>query len=412
MKRLFIAVLLTLLLAAALAAAIAYDPGYILIAFGLYTLETTFWVGVALLLAVLVLMYLIVLVLHRGLRQGSLFSRWRASRALQKGRQLTTRGILALHEGNFERARRILERSASRSDMPLINYLLAARASAELGDTKQAQTYLLRAEHSSVRPGLALDLARAELQLRNGQLQDSLATLTAARRRHAKNGHVLKLLRDVYLALRDWSGLLKLLPDLRRHKVLPADELAELELRATIGAFDDAAAHGQAEQVRALWQKVPRALARNARVVAAYTRALAAVGAGEEAERLLRVQLKREWNRELVLRYGEVSGADGARQLASAEDWLAYHRHDPALLLTLGRLCLRDQLWGKARDYFESSLKLEENPATCAELGRLLGHLGQHERSSAYYERGLRAAGGVTALGVTALALPGRAHPA
>src|SRR5690606_14650976 len=59
MKRLFIAALLTLLLAAALAAAIQYDPGYVLIAFGGYTLETTVWVGLGLFLLILLAMYLL-----------------------------------------------------------------------------------------------------------------------------------------------------------------------------------------------------------------------------------------------------------------------------------------------------------------------------------------------------------------
>ena len=52
-------------------------------------------------------------------------------------------------------------------------------------------------------------------------------------------------------------------------------------------------------------------------------------------------------------------------------------------------MALRNQLWGKARDYFESSFKLLETPQAYVELGRLLAQLGQHERSSGYYERGL-----------------------
>jgi HemY protein len=94
-KRLFIAVLAVLLIAAALAAAIAYDPGYVLIAFGPYTLETTVWIGVALLLLILVAMYTIILLLHRSVRQGSMIGRWRAGWNERRGRQLTQRGLLA-----------------------------------------------------------------------------------------------------------------------------------------------------------------------------------------------------------------------------------------------------------------------------------------------------------------------------
>lgn len=394
MKRLFIAVLLTLLLAAALAAAIAYDPGYILIAFGRYTLETTFWVGVALLLAILVLMYFVAATLHRGVRRGSQFSRWRSDREGRRARQRTARGILALSEGNFERARRILERAAAGSDMPLVNYLMAARASAALGDNQQAQLYLMRAERSDTRgSGIAVALTQAELQLRNGQLEDSLASLNRIRRSAGKNPYVLRLLKDVYTGLHDWSNLLKLLPELRRRKVLPQEQLAELEELATVRLLEQAGAGGRLEDLHGQWHKLPKSLARDPRIVARYALALQAAGAGAEAERVLRAQLKREWSPELVAAYGIVAGDDPARQLETAEHWLADHRSDAVLQLCLGRLALRNELWGKARDHFEHSLKLEEKPETCAELGRLLARLGQHERSSAYFERGLRAVG-------------------
>ena len=401
MKRLFIAVLLMLLLAAALAAAISYDPGYVLIAFGRYTLETTFWVGAALLVVLLALMYLVASVLHRGVRRGGQFNRWRSDRHARRARQLTARGILALSEGNFERARRLLDRAAADSELPLINHLMAARASALQGDNKQAQLYLMRAEHSDTRgPGIAVALTQAELQLRNGQLEDSLASLNRIRRSAAKNPYVLRLLKEVYTGLRDWPNLLKLIPELRRRQVLPADQLAELETRVTANLLDEAGARGDQHALHEQWQKLPGASTRNPHIIAHYARALAKAGAEPEAERLLRIQLKRQWNHELVAAYGKVAGDDPAKQLETAERWQDEHRGDAVLQLCLGRLALRNELWGKARDYFESSLKLEEKPETCAELGRLLARLGQHERSSAYFERGLHAANRLPALPV------------
>jgi HemY protein len=59
------------------------------------------------------------------------------------------------------------------------------------------------------------------------------------------------------------------------------------------------------------------------------------------------------------------------------------------LLLTLGRLCLQNRLWGKARDYLESSLRLQRSPETCAELARLLAQLGDTERSNLLFQEGL-----------------------
>lgn len=408
MKRLFIAALLTLLLTAALAAAIQYDPGYVLIAFGGYTLETTVWVGLALFLLILLAMYLIVALLHRGLRRGGLFSRWRAERRQRRSQQQTTRGMIALVEGHYDRARRSFDRAADLAEQPLVNYLLAARASAAQGDAEQAQRYLERAEAKGA-SGSAVVLARAELQLQQGRLEHALATLNQLQGGARRQPGALKLLQAVYLGLGDWRGLQQLLPDLRRQSALTDEQLHELELRVAAELLHQAGsprapapAETRLADLRACWQGLPKAATRDSRLVALYARELAAAGAEADAERLLRDALKREWTAELIDGYGRVAGADAGKQLQYAERWLPDHPQDAALLRCLGRLSLRNRLWGKARDYFESSLRLEDSAETCAELGRLLAHLGQHDPSRAYFERGLLA----SAPALPALPLP------
>lgn len=391
MKRLFIAVLATLLLAAVLAAAIAYDAGYVLIAFGNYTLETTVWVAIAILLVMLLAMYCVILILHRSVRQGSIFSRWRTNWNERRGRQLTQRGLLAYLEGNFERARVVLDRGANRTEAPAINYLLAARASAAHGEYKMAELYLLRAQRSDEGTDFAVAVTGAELQLRQGKLQEALAALNRLRSQATKHPYVLKLLQDVYTNLRDWEKVIALLPQLRKAKILSREASVDIEARAMVAWFDDMAIQKQIEKIHERWQLLPRAIERDARVIAAYTRGLIALGAGDEAEIILRNTLKRDWNLELVALYGRTGAADVSRQFAQAEQWLRDHGSSAALLLCLGRLAVRNQLWGKARDYLEQSLNLQNNPETCIELGRLLIRLGQSERSVEYFERGLAA---------------------
>ncbi|MCY1380050.1 heme biosynthesis-associated TPR protein [compost metagenome] len=87
--------------------------------------------------------------------------------------------------------------------------------------------------------------------------------------------------------------------------------------------------------------------------------------------------------------YGLLRGRDPARQLQTAEGWLKEHPSDASLLLTLGRLCLRNRLWGKAREYFETSLSFRRDSETCAELARLLAQLGEVERSNQLFQEGL-----------------------
>ena len=59
------------------------------------------------------------------------------------------------------------------------------------------------------------------------------------------------------------------------------------------------------------------------------------------------------------------------------------------LLLTLGRLCVRNRLWGKARIYFESSIGVEPRAETYFELANLLDELGEFGPAREQYRTGL-----------------------
>lgn len=124
-------------------------------------------------------------------------------------------------------------------------------------------------------------------------------------------------------------------------------------------------------------------------LVRAYADGLSRLGADAKAEEVLYAALKRQFDDRLVERYGRVRGQDAARQLANAEGWLKAHPENAELLLALGRLSMRNALWGKARDYLEASLRFEHRAETCAELARLLAQLGDNERSNRLFQEGL-----------------------
>jgi len=205
---------------------------------------------------------------------------------------------------------------------------------------------------------------------------------------------VLRLLQRLYLQRGDWPALIRLLPELRKGKVLPANELAELEQRAwgqnlNLATTREEDSQSARQALERAWQQLTSAQRQEPQLVLAYAEQLRQVGAQGEAEQVLRAALKRQYESHLARLYGLVRGEDPARQLQTAEGWLKDHPQDPSLLLTLGRLSLQNRLWGKARDYLESSLRLERNPETCAELARLLAGLGEIERSNQLFQEGL-----------------------
>ena len=115
-----------------------------------------------------------------------------------------------------------------------------------------------------------------------------------------------------------------------------------------------------------------------------------------DCEVLLKSALKRQWDNLLVRLYGLVVGSDLTKQQATAESWLNNHSRDAVLLLTLGRICMRNQLWGKARDYLRESIDVQANPEAYYEFARLHEQEGDREAAAECYEKGLTLATGMS----------------
>lgn len=392
MIRYFLIGLAALALAAVLGVVIEKDPGYILLAIGSVAIETSFWLGLLLFLALLISGHALLRVSQVGFRGTSRLSGFLLQRRQRRSTQDTRQGLIALIEGNYARARQLLTRSIDDAEQPLLNYLAAAQACDALGETQQARDYLAQAERDTEGASVAIELVQAELLLKNGRLEESLASLTRAQRNAARHPSVLRLLKEVYEGLEDWNKLHDLLPELKKSKRYSAEELLALRRRIALGQLatlgDKAKSTGS--DLLAWWQHLPRDLQQDGAVIDQYVRRLVAQGEEQTAAELLGKQLRKEWRREWVESYGLVAGAEPDKQLLMAESWLPERNNDPALLLTLGRLSLRNQLWGKAREYFESSYRIEPGADVCAELGRLLAYLGEYERSNGFFQEGLQ----------------------
>ena len=83
--------------------------------------------------------------------------------------------------------------------------------------------------------------------------------------------------------------------------------------------------------------------------------------------------------------YGECPGADVLAQIERAETWLKSRPRDRALLLTLGRMCLAQELWGKARSYLEASLSEEPSRSAHVALAQLFDRTDKPEEANRHY---------------------------
>ncbi len=144
-------------------------------------------------------------------------------------------------------------------------------------------------------------------------------------------------------------------------------------------------------QLKKAWKVRTKNISKDPILIAAYVDVLEKHGAISDAIKLLEVELESTWSDLLLRRYSLLALRAGdtvaAQQMQTAEQWLKNRTKDAPLLLALGRLSLRNKLWGKARDYFENSLKEQADVEAFAELARLLKNLKEPESSANYLDK-------------------------
>jgi len=234
----------------------------------------------------------------------------------------------------------------------------------------------------------------AAFATRRPVFEQALATLRHLRTIAPRHVYVLRLLLRLYEKLADWDQLRDLIPELRRRKVIPAEEIAELEIRVHRALLERASLSVEKTRVIEVWSETPRHLRRDPRLVADQAHYLQERGKDDEAEALVRDALRAGWDEQLAEVYGLLDTGQAARQISFAESLLAANAHNAILLLSLGRLCLRAKLWGKARGYLEASIGAGGPVSAYRELGHLLEQMGDEDQALAVYRRGLSGTGG------------------
>lgn len=383
MRVLFIVAVVILLLGALVGELIVQDPGYVLINYQHTTIETSIWgLALATIVGFVTLHFGLRLLSYLATRRGKLLN-WNHNRSRQRANRQTERGLIALAAGEWSKAQRLLSNAAEKSDLGLVNYLGAAEAAQELNHPETSDELLHKALRQHPKAEIAIGLAQAQNHVARHQLESALAILLRLRRKSPRHTKVLRLLVETHQRLKEWGALADLLPDVRRYRALGDKELAELERATHLARLeevlrklpDNTAASDKATALSQVWNALPKSLANDEELTTRYAALLCEAGAGEHVEKLLRTQLKKAWNPQLVTLMGKLPSSDSQRQLKQARSWLAAHPDDAALLLTLGRLAMRNRDWNQAREYFEQSLAREPSQEAFNELSRLLVHL-------------------------------------
>lgn len=393
--------LIWLLLLAALAIGVALfgrgPTGYVLWVLPPWRVELSFNLYVLLQLAVLAAAYLLLRGIVVVLDMPRAVGEYRRRRARAVTERAAATALRAFWEGRYALALRTAEKVVA---VPLtpdpalppqdacgIATLVALKSAHALHDGVRIERWATRAEALDAHWQTAHWMARMRIAL---DARDVVAARQALE--HLGPGARRQIV-ALRLALRlaqgenDGRELLRLTRLLEKHGALTAEQARPLRLRAQIGLIDSFG--DDPERLMQHWQAIEASERADSQVVHRAVRALTAAGACEESAQLVEEHLDVHWQPGLLGDYALCAGGDVLRRIAQSERWLHEHPRDADLLLALGRLCLRQQLWGKAQSYLEASLAVQETRAAHVELAQLLERLeksalaGRHYRAAA-----------------------------
>lgn len=389
--KLLIQTIVVIIAGMALAMFVREDPGYVLMGYGNYSVETSLAIFAVIALAAVFVTYFAVRVLSHIFFAPSKIRKWQDHRRDRVANTALTRGLLAQAEGRWRESEKALLTYAKKTESA-INYLAAARSAQAQGANERVNQYLDMAQATDPAANSAIRLTQAELLIDSKQYDRAGAALARIRQEDPRNARAISLLCKLYQVSNNWEKMSELLYDIKRNKILPVTEYNELEKTVYLNLITEAAKADKLLTLKNTWAIIPKDLQKDSDIIAAFAERLINDNLPDEAEPLLRNAIRNHWNDRLVYLYGLLYTDNPYNQLSAAEKWYKQKQNNPTLLLTLGRLSSRSELWGKSRSYLEASIENGGGPESYHALAQVLEHIDEPELAANIYRQGLEIA--------------------
>lgn len=373
-------------LAVAVALGARTNDGYVLLVVPPWRAEISLNLFIIVLLAILFVLYV-------GMRALAItFGLPKRVREYQAQRQRESAGLVfqdavrLLFEGRFGQALKKATEAHGAGTAPGLSALIAARAAQRMREPEKQQYWLEHAKTDDPRTEAATLMLDAEMANEARRFDEALAALEKLQGKQGRHIAALRLELRARQGVGDWDGVLKLARQLVKRDALPAEVVREIRTQAHLGNIAKRVA--DQGKLTAYLRTVPED-ERGRRVVLAAARALVGQGAEAEAQKLIESILDNagndDWQPDLVAIYGRLTNSEQTARIAKAEAWLRRHPDDARLLKALGRMCLRQRLWGKAQSYLEASLSVAPSQQAHLELARLFDLLERPEEANKHY---------------------------
>ncbi|MEO7496182.1 MAG: heme biosynthesis HemY N-terminal domain-containing protein [Massilia sp.] len=385
---------LVALMAAAIGIAVTarYNPGNVVLFYPPHRIDLSLNLFVVLLVLLFVLVYVLVRTFYATINMPARVASYRLRKRERDANKGLREALKALFEGRFGHAEKAAARAAELPDNAGLAALIGARAAHRMREPKRRDDWLARVAADN-----ALKTARlmtvTELLVDDHQPHaalEAVAELNASGTRHI---HALQWSMKAHQQAKNWPEVLRLVRSLDKHKALHPALSARLRELAYEALLSDGA--HDAESIQRVWSTVPGGDRVKPYIAARAAAAFNARGLHDEARHTAEEALKAGWDERVVRAYRDAAGPTGSpsllAQIEHCEAWLRERPNDAELALTLGSLCLKQKLWGKAQRYLEQALSDATEPRMVREahlkLAQLHEALGQGEEAAAHYRQ-------------------------
>lgn len=323
------------------------------------------------------------------------FKIWRYRRAEKRDQGLLQNGWIHILEGRYAQADKELSKLLAKTrskTAKVVAGLAAAQASQYLGEYQRRDESLAIAKNNAgddPRLKLAYATAAAELYLEQGQAQKAIDLLQPVQDASSRHFQATRLLLLAYKQLGNYERVYELTRLLLRRSAIDKNEaLQYIEYAATrrLESVD-------IDQFKAIWGDLRTEEKTLVPVALAAAQLLYTNDKHDEVSRVLEAAIQQDLAPELLNAYARCPEACYSRRLSKAEEWLQKYPNDPALLATLGRLCIIGQLWGQAEHYLKRSMKIRNDLRIHALLGQLYDALGRQDEAIYHWRLAAQTAG-------------------
>lgn len=385
-------------LAVALALAGKYSEGHVVIVAAGHRIDLSLNLAAVLVVMLFVGLYVLVRIILLAWQAPRRLAAWKSENARNAARADLLASLRGLFSGRFDEAERsasrLAQQSSADSDLRDMGAAVAAWSAFEAGQPARALPYLRNIQAASASDGGRMrDATMAYLLLADGKSKEALSLLRRLHGTDPRNPGVLKMKLEAELAERHWASVLDTLKGVVKTGLMPEPAAQQIRQHAELECIKEQS--GNRDTLLAFWRELDSQSRYDPDIVAAVARALIQLGCGSEAAEVIEQTLDRSdgWDGTLARLYGDCRGESTLSQIERAEKWLRAQARDSSLLLALGKLCMRQGLWGKAQSYLEASVALSPSLEAHMTLANLMERLGKSAEAVRHIRRSAELAG-------------------